>query len=230
MSTELLLGMGSALWFGILTSISPCPLATNIAAISFIGNRVDSRRAVLWTGLLYTLGRSLVYVALGAALVASLLSAPGTAQFLQRHMNRLLGPILIVVGMLLLGMLRVSLPSTGASQKLGQRVESWGVWGGLALGVVFALSFCPVSAGLFFGSLLTVAVQHESSILLPTLFGVGTALPVIGFALVIAVSAEALGKTYGKVTQFALWARVLTGLLFIGIGVYFSLAYVFRVL
>ena len=161
MSTELLAGMGSALWFGILTSISPCPLATNIAAISFIGKRLESRRAVVWTGLLYTLGRSLVYVALGALLVASVLSAADASQFLQRYMNRLLGPILILVGMLLLELIRLPLPNTGASEKLGRRVEPWGVWGGFALGVVFALSFCPVSAVLFFGSLLTRATLWD---------------------------------------------------------------------
>jgi len=229
-TTELFLGMGSAFWFGILTSISPCPLATNVAAISFIGKRVGSKRAVVLTGLLYTLGRSLVYVVLGAALVASLLSAPSVSQFLQRYMNRLLGPILILIGMLLLGMIRVPLPNTGASEKLGNRVEPWGVWGGLVLGMVFALSFCPVSAGLFFGSLLTVAIKHESPVLLPTLFGVGTALPVIVFAVLLAVSTGAMGAAYGKVQQFERWARQLTGVLFIGIGVYYSLAYVFRVL
>ncbi|MGW8258007.1 MAG: hypothetical protein ACWGMZ_11015, partial [Thermoguttaceae bacterium] len=49
-------GVLSALWLGILTSISPCPLATNIAAISYIGRRVDSSKQVFLTGLVYTLG------------------------------------------------------------------------------------------------------------------------------------------------------------------------------
>lgn len=229
MSAELFIGMGAALWLGILTSISPCPLATNIAAISFIGKRLDSRKAVVATGLLYTLGRSLVYAVLGALLVASLLSAPDASQFLQRYMNRFLGPLLILIGMLLLGLIRLPLPNTGASEKLGKKVEPWGVWGGLVLGVVFALSFCPVSAGLFFGSLLAVAVKHESPILMPTLFGIGTALPVIVFAVILAISTAAMGKAYGKVTQFERWARGATGVLFIGIGVYYSLAFVFRV-
>jgi len=229
MSTELFIGMGSALWLGILTSISPCPLATNVAAISFIGKRLDSRRAVVVTGLLYTLGRSLVYVALGAILVVSVLSAPNVSQFLQRYMNRFLGPLLILIGMLLLGLLRLPLPNTGASEKLGRKVEPWGVWGGLVLGVIFALSFCPVSAGLFFGSLLAVAVKHESPILMPSLYGIGTALPVIVFAILLAVSTGAMGKAYGGVTQSERWARLATGILFIGIGVYYSLAFVFRV-
>lgn len=230
MSTELLLGMGSALWLGILTSISPCPLATNVAAISFIGKRLGSRRGVVITGLLYTLGRSLVYVALGALLVASVLSAPSASQFLQRYMNRLLGPILILVGMLLLGLIRLPLPNTGASEKLGKKVEPWGVWGGLVLGVIFALSFCPVSAGLFFGSLLTVAIKHESPIVVPSLYGIGTALPVIVFAILLAIGTGAMGRAYGKVVQFERWARGATGVLFIGIGVYYSLSFVFRVI
>lgn len=229
MSGEVL-ALGTAFWLGFLTSISPCPLATNVAAISFIGKRVGSRRAVLLTGLLYTLGRSLVYVALGAALVASLLSAPDVSHFLQKYMNRFLGPILIVIGMLLLRLIAVPMPNTGASQKWGERIEPWGVWGGLVLGVVFALSFCPVSAGLFFGSLLSLAIQQESRVLIPTLFGVGTAVPVIVFAAIIAFGAGALGQAYGKVTQFEKYARVVTGVLFIGIGVYYSLTYVFHVL
>ena len=225
-----LLALGSALWLGILTSISPCPLATNVAAISFIGKRLGNRRALVLTGLLYTLGRSLVYVVLGAALVASLLSASEASQFLQRNMNRALGPILILIGMVLLGLLRLPLPNTGASEKLGRRVESMGIWGGLILGIVFALSFCPVSAAIFFGSLLTIAVKYESPILIPTLFGIGTALPVIVFAVLLAVGTGAMSRAYGKVTHFERWARGLTGVLFIGIGIYYSLAYVFRVL
>ncbi len=229
MTGEVLLGMGSAVWLGILTSISPCPLATNIAAISFISRRVGSPKAVVATGLLYTAGRSLAYTVLAAILVASLLSAPTVSHLLQKYMNKLLGPLLILVGMLLLGLIQINVPGIGVSERMGKRVETWGIWGGLALGVVFALSFCPASAGLYFGSLIPLSVKYESSVLLPLLFGIGTALPVFIFAILIAVGTQAVGRAFERITQFDWWARRITGTIFIIVGVYFSLAFIFRV-
>ena len=134
------------------------------------------------TGLLYTLGRALVYVVLGMLLVSSLLSAPVVSDLLQKVYEQAAGPILILVGMLLLGLIRFSTRGTQLSERMGQRVARWGVWGGLVLGALFALSFCPTSAALFFGSLVPLAVKYESRLVLPMLYGVGTALPVLAFA------------------------------------------------
>lgn len=230
MTGEMVLGMSSAAWLGILTSISPCPLATNIAAISFIGRRVGNPKAVVATGLLYTAGRSLAYVVLAIILVTSLLSAPTVSHVLQKYMNKLLGPILILVGMLLLELIHFRVPGIGVSEKMSKRVEAWGIWGGLVLGVIFALSFCPASAGLYFGSLIPLSVKCESSVLLPLLFGIGTALPVFIFAILIAVGTQAVGRAFEKITQFEWWARRITGMIFIVVGVYFSLMFIFRVL
>lgn len=220
----------SALWFGILTSISPCPLATNITAISFVGRRTGSPRGILLSGLLYTIGRALVYTAIGVLLVMSLLSAPTVSLTLQVWMNKLLGPILILAGMVMLGLLRVSLRGRGMSQRLQQHVERWGLLGALGLGALFALSFCPVSATLFFGSLLPLAVKHGSGILLPFVYGIGTAIPVVVFAIVLAVGARWLGKLFERVTRVERWMRTATGIVFLGVGVYMSLAHVYRVL
>jgi threonine/homoserine/homoserine lactone efflux protein len=227
---ELALGISSAAWLGILTAISPCPLATNIAAISFIGRRVDSPRAAVATGLLYTLGRTVAYVTLAALLVSSLLSAPVVSDILQKHMNKVLGPLLILVGMLLLGLISFDIRGTGLAERIGTRVETWGIWGGLPLGVVFALSFCPGSAALFFGSLVPLAVKYESSLVLPMVYGAGTAVPVLAFAILVVFGTHAVGRTYGLVTQLELWARRITGVLFIGIGMYFSLKHIFGLL
>lgn len=224
------LGFATAAWLGILTSISPCPLATNIAAISFIGRRIDNPRSAVATGLLYTLGRTVVYVVLAALLVFSLLSAPGVSHFLQKYMNKLLGPILILVGMVLVGLIQFNFKGSRLGEKVGKRVESWGVWGGLVLGVVFALSFCPATAAVFFGSLVPLAVKWESPLLLPMIYGAGTALPVVVFAILIVVSTRAMGQAFNRITQFERWARHITGVLFIGVGVYFSLVFIFRVL
>jgi cytochrome c-type biogenesis protein len=220
----------SAFWFGILTSISPCPLATNITAISFVGRRTGSPRGILLSGLLYTIGRALVYTTIGVLLVTSLLSAPTVSLTLQVWMNKLLGPILILAGMVMLGLLRISFRGRGMSQSLQQKVERWGLLGALGLGALFALSFCPVSATLFFGSLLPLAVQHGSGILLPFVYGIGTAIPVVVFAIVLAFGARWLGKLFERVTRVERGMRTVTGLVFIGVGFYMSLVHVYRVL
>jgi cytochrome c biogenesis protein CcdA len=225
-SSELWIGLAASLWVGLLTAISPCPLATNLAAISFIGRRVASPRAALATGLLYAAGRSLVYVGLAVAVVSSLLSAPSVARVLQKSMNQLLGPILIVVGMFLLGLLRWSGGGSRLGENVGKRAERWGVWAGLALGALFALSFCPVSAALYFGSLIPLAVRCESSVLLPVAYGIGTALPVLAFAFLLVFGARRVGQAYERLARFDAWARRATGVLFIGVGVGFSILYV----
>lgn len=217
------LAAGSALWLGILTSISPCPLATNIAAVSYVGRQVGSSRAVLLAGGLYTAGRTLAYVVLGAAAVWSLMSVVSVSNFLQGSFSRLLGPLLIAVGLLLLGILKLSISGGGVSEKLQQRVDRWGVWGAGLLGIVFALSFCPVSAGLFFGSLVPMAANHGSPLLLPTLYGIGTALPVAIFSVLLAAGAGWLGKAIDKVQSFEFWARRVTAVVFIVVGIYETL-------
>ena len=206
----LALAAATAVWFGILTSVSPCPLATNIAAICFVGKRVDSVRHVLLGGLLYTLGR--------------------VSTFLQEHMNKLLGPLLIIVGMILVDLIHVNISAPLAADKLQRRVEKSGIWGAGLLGVTFALAFCPVSAALFFGGLVPLAVQYKAALVLPGLYGLGTALPVIVFAVLIAVSTQAVGAVFKKLTSVERRARFLTGVVFILIGIYYSLTYVFRVL
>lgn len=225
---EWALGAASALWFGILTSISPCPLATNITAMSFVGRRVGSPGKVLLAGLLYTVGRALTYLILGSLLVASLLSAPRLSLVLQRTMNKALGPILIVVGVLLLGVIPLRLPTSGLGQHMGERIAKWGPLGALLLGVLFALTFCPVSAAFFFGSLLPLAIEQQSPVLLPALFGIGTAIPVLGFAVAIALGAKSLGKVFGKLTRIERWVRLITGVVFIGVGIYLMLVHIFR--
>lgn len=221
--------LGSAVWLGILTSISPCPLATNIAAISFIGRRVESPRKVVAAGLLYTLGRMITYLVLGILIVASVLSIPELAMFLQQNMNKFLGPILIVVGMFLLELISLDFLRSDIGSRMQGRAERFGIWGAALLGLLFALSFCPVSAALFFGSLVPLAVDHQSSVVMPIVYGVGTALPVIVFAFVIAVSTRMVGVMFNKLKIFEKWARRITGVVFIIVGIYYVLIYIFEI-
>jgi cytochrome c-type biogenesis protein len=219
----------SALWLGLLTSISPCPLATNVAAMSFISRGIGSPRRVLLTGLVYTAGRTLAYTVLGMLMVASLLTAPGVSLILQRRMNQILGPALIVAGVLLLELIHLPSRGGGISRGLEGRAERWGVWGGGLLGMVFALSFCPTSAGLFFGSLIPLALKSGSSVILPSVYGIGTAIPVFAFAIALAIGANAVGRMFDVLSRFEVWARRITGAIFIAVGGYYSLTYIFEV-
>ena len=219
-----------ALWQGVLMSISPCPLATNIAAISYIGRRLGAPRLVLGAGLLYTLGRMLVYTILGALLAAGLIAVSATSQALQKYMYLGLGPLLVITGMFLLELLSFGQRGSGVSERLQARVDRAGIWGAGLLGVVFALTFCPISAALFFLGLVPLAAEHHSVLLLPALFGVGTALPVVAFALIIALGAGKLGSAFHKLSLFEAWARRITGVVFILAGIYISLKYIFHVL
>jgi cytochrome c biogenesis protein CcdA len=222
---ELALAVASALWLGVLTSISPCPLATNVAAVSFLGRRVDSPARVLTNGLSYTLGRALAYTALAMILIAGLLSIPGVSMFLQRHMNQALGPILVVAALLLAGVLPLRLPGLGSVAQKAQESEKSGAIFACGLGLVFALSFCPVSAALFFGSLVPLAVDEGSWVLMPTAYGIGTALPVVGFAFLLAAGSRSLAAAFARLRTLELWARRVTVLAFLGVGTYMTYTY-----
>lgn len=225
---DLLLSALTALWLGILTSISPCPLATNVAAISYISKKVGSPLNVLMSGLLYNLGRMLAYVMLGAIIVASILSVPELSRFLQQYMNKILGPILILAGMFLLELIRFATSGRGVSEKMQSRVDRSGIWGALILGFIFALSICPVSGALFFGSLIPLSIKQGSILFLPSVFGIGTGLPVAVFAVLIALGTKFVGSLFSKLTAIEYWARRITGVIFIIVGIYYCLTYIFN--
>jgi len=222
-----MMGVGMALWFGILTSISPCPLATNITAASYIGGQISTQRGVFIAGVLYMFGRMLTYTALGAVLVSSTQSVPAVANFLQKYMNLLMGPILVLIGLILLNIINFNIGNGAGSiiNKLQGHIKHHGLIGAGLLGIIFALSFCPVSAALFFGSLFSVAIKHESGIILPSIYGIGTALPVLGFAILMAISARLVSKAYNKVSVFEIWARKITAVIFVLVGIYYCAIY-----
>jgi len=222
-----LLALASAFWLGILTAISPCPMATNIAAISYVGRRVDKPSKVFLAGFIYTIGRMGTYIVLGILLVSSMLSAPGLSHLLQKYMNLFLGPLLILIGMVLLELISFSSRGGGISATVEKKAEALGIWGAGLLGIVFALSFCPISAALFFGSLLPLAITQESGIILPGMYGIATGLPVFLFAAILAGGANRIGKAYNKTVSFEKWARRITGVLFTLVGMYYCLTQIF---
>ena len=216
----------SALWFGVLTSISPCPLATNIAAVSFLSKKIKHPRLVFWSGLAYTLGRMIAYVVLGVIIISSLAGVPAVANFLQKYMNRILGPALIVVGLFLLDIFRFSVSGFALSVKRQNSLAESGVGGSFLLGVIFALSFCPISAALFFGSLIPLAVNSNFGIVFPFVYGIGTGLPVLIFAIGISLGVHSMAHWFNKVAKLEIYMRKITGAIFILVGIYYVWAYV----
>ena len=246
-----LLYAGAAFYLGVLTSISPCPLATNIAAISYVGRKVGDSRGVLAAGLLYTLGRCLLYLGLAVLLATTAMSIPAVSLFLQKYMHLVLAPIFLLLGMFLVGLITVSGGGAMMTAGMQKRIDALGVWGALLLGVLFAVSFCPVSAAWFFGLValilgseagaaaiaaklatvginLPLAALPGGTVVLPLIYGVGTAVPVLLVAFLLAYSAQSIGKTYNALAKVEWWARQITGWTFLAAGVYFSLKYVFE--
>lgn len=215
--------LASAVTLGILTAISPCPLATNIAAVSFLGRHVGSPRRSLLTGIAYVAGRTLCYTLLAAALTAGLLAAAGTSSALGRYAGLLVGPVLVVAGGMLLGW--IPAPALGPSGgKLAERLARRG--DGIAaflMGVLFALSFCPSSAALFFGSLIPLATRAESTIAVPVAYGTATGVPVLAFAGLIAAGGHGLGRLFDRIQSFERRLRAATGAILVLVGLYLCL-------
>lgn len=215
------LAMLSAIGLGLLTAISPCPLASNIAAISFLARGAASPRTALLGGLAYTAGRTAAYTALGAVIAGGLLAVPAAANFLTTHMSALLGPLLIIVAVFLLRLVE-------ASWSLGDGLglQRWAQQGGIAisfgLGALFALAFCPTSAALFFGSLIPMCIVEGRTLSLPAAYGLATAAPVAAFAVLLVFAAHAAGRVFNQLSRIETWLRWVTGLAFLGIGLYFT--------
>ncbi|MDF1814746.1 MAG: aromatic aminobenezylarsenical efflux permease ArsG family transporter [Verrucomicrobiales bacterium] len=219
----------SALWLGILTAISPCPLATNIAAISFIGRKAGQKNHVISSGLLYSAGRTIAYVLVGGVITAGMLGSAEVSRFLQKYMNEALGPILILLGQVLLGWIGSGVSMQLGGEKLQEKAKENGLLWAAPIGFLFALSFCPVSAGLFFGGLLPLALKHQSSVMLPMVYGIGTSLPVVLFALLMAFGSAYVGKAFNRLTQIELWIRRLAGTAFIFAGLYYCLSHIYGI-
>ena len=225
---EILIAFASALWLGILTSISPCPLAANVAAISFLSKRITHPALVFISGLAYTLGRMVSYAILGWIIIGSLLSVPHVAQFLQKYIVKALGPILIITGLILLNVIKINFSGLSLSQKHHNKLVEAGVPGAFLLGAIFALAFCPVSAALFFGSLIPLALRSKFGLTLPFIYGIGTGLPVLVFAVAIALGVKSLSHWFHRITRIEYYTRKITGVIFVLVGLYYIGIYILR--
>ena len=133
----------TAFTLGLMTAISPCPLATNISAIGFISRDIENRRRVFIKGLVYTLGRAISYTGLGIILFFGASKMHVTMLF-QGWGEKLLGPLLIIIGLLMLDIIKIKFPGfSGLTEKMGESSKR-SYWGTLLLGMVFALSLIHI--------------------------------------------------------------------------------------
>jgi cytochrome c-type biogenesis protein len=217
----------SALLLGLITAISPCPLATNITALAYISHRVANRHYAALTGALYTLGRMFSYSLLGMLIIVAGLEIPGMATFLQSWGERILGPLLIIIGLVMLFINQFSFGIGGEKlSSLGAKLANRGVFGGFLLGVLFALAFCPYSAILFFGLLIPLALKSTGGVGLPAVYAIGTGLPVLVFGIMIAAGISWVSGWFNALTRVEKVIRIIAALVFIGVGIYYVVLWV----
>ncbi|MDD3196441.1 MAG: aromatic aminobenezylarsenical efflux permease ArsG family transporter [Paludibacter sp.] len=221
----------TALLLGLMTAISPCPLATNITAIGFIGKDLHDKRKIFLNGIFYTLGRAFTYTVLGSILIV-ILKQGGSIFKIQQSLSLyggyFLGPILILIGLFMLDVLKLNFTLKGAtSEKMEKTARKGTMTSSFLIGVIFALAFCPYSGLLYFGGLIPLAVASQGGIFLPLAFALATGLPVLIFAWILAYSVSSVGSFYSKLKNFEYWFRRVVAVLFIGVGIYYVLTFYF---
>lgn len=210
----------TALLLGLMTAISPCPLATNITAVGFISRDIENRNRVFINGLLYTLGRAITYTVIALVIYfgADQLKFGG---FFQRYGEKIVGPLLIIIGLFMLDIVKIKFPAFNRLTARMQEKKRWGYLDAILLGLVFALAFCPYSGVLYFGMLVPLTITSASGLYLPIVYAIATGIPVIIFAWIIAYTISSIGGVYKKLKSFELWFRRIIAVLFIGVGIYY---------
>ena len=209
----------SALVLGLLTAISPCPMATNITAIGFIGKDIGNKNRIFYNGLIYTLGRTFSYTGLALILLfgADHLKISGV---FQQYGEKIIGPFLVIIGIFMLGIIKLNFPAFNSISERFQKRNKFNYWDVFLLGVIFALAFCPYSGVLYFGMLVPLTIS-SSGIHLPVVYAIATGIPVIIFAWLIAYTISGVGKLYKSIKSFEFWFKKVVAVIFIGIGVYY---------
>ena len=211
-----------AFLLGVLTSISPCPLATNIAAVAYISRDIKNPAHAFLNGLVYTLGRVFTYFALGAMIILGGMNVIDLSLTTQSIHGTILGIILIMVGILMIGIINLNFNLGGGSitEKLSKKAADFGLLGAFFIGVLFALAFCPYSAILFFGTLIPIGLASKEGIILPMFYGIGTGIPVLVFAGLFYFGSKEINKHMHNVSRFEKILRKLIGVIFVAIGIY----------
>jgi len=210
----------TALVLGLMTAISPCPLATNITAVGFISKDIDNRNLVFLNGVMYTLGRGISYTAIALIIFFGADQLKFSSAF-QKYGELIIGPLLLIIGLFMLDVIKIKFPGLSSLTSKMQEKKRWGVWDAVLLGIIFALAFCPYSGVLYFGMLIPLTVSSAAGLYLPLIFAIATGIPVIVFAWILAYTVSGIGSVYNKVKTFEIWFRRVVAILFIGVGIYY---------
>lgn len=219
----------AAFFIGLLMAIAPCPMATNIAAIAYISRRIGDRTHTVWVGTLYSLGRMVTYVGLTFLIVSAGLNIQTVSFFLQNWGERLLGPFLVLLGILMLEIVEVPSLSLGSRWNgFREGLANRGLLGSFLLGIFFALSFCPFSAVLFFGMLLPLSFAHGDPLFLPAIFALATGLPVVVISVLLVQGVSRVTLLMKRVQATEIWMKRVVAALFLAVGIYYIVVgYVF---
>jgi cytochrome c biogenesis protein CcdA len=218
----------AAFFIGLMTAISPCPLTTNITAIAYASKKIDNSKHTIIVSLLYTLGRMFTYVALASVIVWFGVNVQAISLFLQKYGERVLGPLLIIIGVIMLDIIKMNFFKSNAKlEALKEKLAKKGFIGSFLFGVIFALAFCPFSGVLFFGMLIPLAIKAGDGIIIPSVFALATGLPVIILSLILVYSVSKLGIIMNKIQTFEIWMRKIVAVTFILVGIYYTGIYLF---
>ncbi len=211
----------TAFLLGILTSISPCPLATNITAIAYISKEIKTVKNTLLNGFFYTFGRGISYTLL-ATIIYFGVSSFSISSVFEGWGDKVLGPILIIISLIMFGIIKINIGTkSGKIEKIKEMLSHKGYLGSLFLGILFALAFCPYSGVLFFGVLIPLVINSSESLLLPPLFALGTGLPVIIFSFLLAFSMQKLSRAFQVVQKVEKIMRYLVASMFMTTGLHY---------
>jgi cytochrome c biogenesis protein CcdA len=212
----------AAFFIGLMTAISPCPLATNMTAIAYVSRKIEHSKHTILVGTVYAIGRAFAYAFLAGLIVYAGINLQGVSVFLQQYGEKLLGPLLVLIGVVMLEIVKPNFTLGGSKfASLQEKVAEKGHLGAFLLGVLFALAFCPFSAVLYFGMLIPLALKTGDAIILPSVFGLATGLPVVLFSILLVSSVSKLSRSMGNVQRFEKWMRLIVGAVFVLVGIYY---------
>jgi len=215
----------SAFVLGLMTAISPCPLATNITATAYISKNIASKKKVFLSGILYSLGRAFTYTTIGLILFFGA-SKFHIARFFNQNGEKYLGPLLVIIGLIMLNVIRLNyFNKINFTDKLSEKFQDKGLLGSFLIGAVFALAFCPYSGALYFGMLIPMTISSIDGLYLPVIFAFGTGLPVLLFTYLLAFTANSIGPFYARITKIEKAMRIIAGVVFIITGIYYILIF-----
>jgi len=210
---EVLFSIVGCFILGTLTTLHPCPIATNVAAISMLTGWSNRGRKVLWIYVSFISGYLTSYLFLSTIISTGILTIPIVNDFLHSIFSIFLGPLLILVGMLIADLLNLNRFYKGSLLRWIENRKWSGIYA-FPMGILIGLSFCPATAAIFFGILIPLAIQQDQTILFPLVYAAGAGLPlvVIGWVIYRGILISISKKWQKRIPQLTGWVMIIIGI------------------